>query len=174
MFPVSKCREDWDLGLCPTSVFSLWFCLCSAMAKSDFFCVKTHFFSNFANAQLFSKQLCTDLVLSLLYILILGTYSKFAWKNNFLAHGVCFLQPCSSTGRMFAVSRSHVQNYCRIASFAQQQFRWNMLWTGFHWEWVGPWRANTKRSEIIFQSEFAICFHYQNEWRLLLLSLVKK
>jgi len=30
-------------------------------------------------------KLYTDLDLNLLYILILGTYSKFAWKNNFLA-----------------------------------------------------------------------------------------
>jgi len=34
-------------------------------------------------------KLCTDLDLSLLYILILGTYSKFAGKINFLALGVC-------------------------------------------------------------------------------------
>ena len=33
-------------------------------------------------------KLCTDLDLSLLYILILGTYSKFARKINFLALGV--------------------------------------------------------------------------------------
>ena len=46
-------------------------------------------------------KLCTDLDLSLPYILILGTYGKFARKNNFLALGVCFLQLCSSAGRMF-------------------------------------------------------------------------
>jgi len=50
-------------------------------------------------------KLCTNLDLSLLYILILGTYSTFARKNNFLALGVCFPQPCSSTGRIFAASR---------------------------------------------------------------------
>jgi len=33
-------------------------------------------------------KLCSDLDLSLLYILILGTYSKFARKINFLALGV--------------------------------------------------------------------------------------
>jgi len=33
-------------------------------------------------------KLCADLDLSLLYILILGTYSKFARKINFLALGV--------------------------------------------------------------------------------------
>jgi len=33
-------------------------------------------------------KLCTDLDLGLLYILILGTYSKFARKINFLALGV--------------------------------------------------------------------------------------
>jgi len=43
-------------------------------------------------------KLCTDLDIrsgSLLYILISGTYSKFARENNFLALGVCFPQPCS-------------------------------------------------------------------------------
>ena len=34
------------------------------------------------------QKLCTDLDLSLLYIFILGTYSKFARKINFLALGV--------------------------------------------------------------------------------------
>ena len=58
-------------------------------------------------------KLCTDLDLSLLYILILGTYSKFARKNNFLALGVCFPQPCSSAGRRFAASRSRLQTYRR-------------------------------------------------------------
>jgi len=38
-------------------------------------------------------QLCTGLDPGLFYILILGTYSKFAQKNNFLALGVCFPQP---------------------------------------------------------------------------------
>ena len=35
-------------------------------------------------------KLCTDLDQCLLYILILGTYSKFTRKNNFLALGACF------------------------------------------------------------------------------------
>jgi len=77
---------------------------------------------------------CTDLDLSFLYILILRTYSEFTRKNNFLALGVCFLQPCSSTGRRFATSRSRLQYYRRIVSFPQQKNRWYALWTGFHWE----------------------------------------
>jgi len=40
-------------------------------------------------------KLCTDLDLDLLYILISGTYSKFAQKNNFLALSVCSPQTCS-------------------------------------------------------------------------------
>ena len=43
-------------------------------------------------------------------------------KNNFLALGVCFPQPCSSSGRRFAASRSRVQNYQRIVSFPQHKF----------------------------------------------------
>ena len=77
-----------------------------------------------------SKQvlkLCADPDLGLLYILILGTYSKFARKNNFLALSVCSPQPCSSAARRFAASRSRLQNYWRIVSFPQQKNRWNAL-----------------------------------------------
>jgi len=63
------------------------------------------------------KEECKDTDLGLLYILILGTYSKFARKNNFLALGVCSPQPCSSAGRRFAASRSSLQNYRRIVCF---------------------------------------------------------
>ena len=67
-------------------------------------------------------KLCTDLDPSLLHILILGTYGKFARKNNFLALCVCFPQPCSSTGRMFAAPRSRVQYYRRIVPFHNKNF----------------------------------------------------
>ena len=67
------------------------------MAKSDFSYVKTRFFPGFCRCaavlQAQVPKLCTDLDLGLLYILIIGTYSKFARKNNFLALGVCFPQP---------------------------------------------------------------------------------
>ena len=66
---------------------------------------------------------CTDIDLSLLYILISGIYSKFAWENNFLALGVCFPHPCSSAGRRFAASRPRLQNYRRIVSFPGQTNR---------------------------------------------------
>ena len=67
-------------------------------------------------AVLFSQvpKKCTDLDLSLLYILTSGIYSKFARENNSLALGVCFPQPCSSAGRRFAASRSRLKNYQRI------------------------------------------------------------
>ena len=94
----------------------------AAIPRSDFSCVETSFFSSeVATALRFSKRKCTDLDLSLLYILILGTYSKFARKNNFLALGVCFPQPSSSAGCRFAASRSGLQNYQRIVSFLQQK-----------------------------------------------------
>jgi len=58
------------------------------MAKSDFSCVETRFFSGFCHRAFVLKaqvpKLWTDLDLSLLYILILGTCSKFARKINFL------------------------------------------------------------------------------------------
>ena len=95
--------------------------------KSDFSSVETRFFSGSRHCaavlQTQVPKLCTDLDLGLLYILILGTYSKFARKNNFLSLGVCFLQLCSSAGRRFAASRSRLQNYRRIVLFPQQKFR---------------------------------------------------
>jgi len=50
----------------------------------------------------------------------MGTCSKVAWENDFLALGVCFPQPCSCAGRRFAASRSSLQYYRRIISFPQE------------------------------------------------------
>ena len=59
------------------------------MPKSNFFCGRNAFFfgSRFCSAVLFSQvpKKCTDLDRRLLYNLILGTYSKFACKNNCLS-----------------------------------------------------------------------------------------
>ena len=75
-------------------------------------------------AFLFSKvpEKCTDLDLSLLYILTLGTYSKFARNNNFLALGVCFPQFCSSAGRRFAASRSRYKTTDESFRFHNNDF----------------------------------------------------
>ena len=81
----------------------------------------THFIE-FTHAAIFFSQVpkkCTDLYISLLYFLMLGTYNKFARENNFLVLGVCFAQPCWSASRRFATSESHY--YRRIVSFPQQQ-----------------------------------------------------
>ena len=75
----------WDLGLCifwvpafrdPLSDGKIW---CFLRAKRVFSV------SRFCSVVLFSQvhKKCTDLNLSLLYKLILGTYSKFARENNF-------------------------------------------------------------------------------------------
>jgi len=45
MFPISKCRGDWDLGLCTYLSLENR----SAMAKSDFSYVKTRFFPGFCH-----------------------------------------------------------------------------------------------------------------------------
>ena len=86
MFPISKCRGDLDLGLCTTSGLALQDP--SAVAKSDFSCVETRFFPGICHCasvlQVQVPKLCTDLDLILLYILILGTYSKFTRKIDFL------------------------------------------------------------------------------------------
>jgi len=56
-------------------------------------------------------KLCTDLDPTFIYIWISGIYSQFAWKNEILALGVCFQQPCSSAGRMFTASKSRLNHY---------------------------------------------------------------
>jgi len=75
------------------------------MSNSDFSCGRnTFFFTKVDIAQRFSfsqvPKKCTDLdfILLCILILMLGTYSKFARINHFLALGVCFPQPCSSAG----------------------------------------------------------------------------
>jgi len=129
MFLMSKCRGVWDLGLCTTSGLAF-----GEPQRSHDFWEKTCFdagkigFCHCATVlQTQVPKMCTDLDLNILYILVLGTYSKFARKNNFLALGVCFPKPCSSAGRRFAASRSRVQNYRRIVSFPLQKKRWNAL-----------------------------------------------
>ena len=75
-------------------------------------------------------KLCTDLDVSLLYILILGTYGKFARENNFLALGVFFPQPCSSAGCRFAAS-GHVYKT------ADESFRFhNKNFDEVHRNWI--------------------------------------
>jgi len=85
MFLISKCRGDWDLGLCTTSGLAF-----GEPQRSGDFRKKTCFDAGkigichcAAVLQTQVPKLCTDLDLSLLYILILGTYSKFARKIFF-------------------------------------------------------------------------------------------
>jgi len=125
MFLISKCRGDPDLGLSTTSVLAFEEPQRNGdfRKKTCFDAGKIEFCHCAAVLQTQVPRLCTDLDLGLLYILILGIYSRFARKNNFLALGVCFPQPCSSAGRGFTASRSRLQNYRRIISFPQPKFR---------------------------------------------------
>jgi len=77
--------------------------------------------SEFAAFFLQVLKWCTDLNQTLLCILISGTYTKCVWKNKILALGICFPQPSSSAGCMFAASKSRLQYYRRIVSFPQEQ-----------------------------------------------------
>jgi len=110
IFLISKCREDRDLGLCTTSVLAFW--EPRRNGKIQFFLLRNAFFfgSRHCAAVLRTQvpKLCKDLDLGLLSILILGTYSKFARKNNFLALGISFPQPSSSAGHRFAASKSRL------------------------------------------------------------------
>ena len=91
MFPVSKCRGDWDLVLCTTSVLAFGDQMRDGKIrkKTCFDKGKIGFCHCASVLQAQVPKLCTDLDLSLLYTLTLGTHSKFAWKNNFLALSVC-------------------------------------------------------------------------------------
>jgi len=130
MFPISKYREDRDLGRCTLRVLAKRKLLrnanfrCFLRAKHIFFGKRRR-----CAAVLFSQvpKKCIDLNLNHLFILIFGTYSTFTQENNFLALDVCFPRPCSSAGRRFAAPRSRLQNYRRIVSFPQQKNRCNTL-----------------------------------------------
>ena len=100
--------------------------------KTCFDAEKNGFCNCAAVVQMQVQKVCTDLDFSLLYILILGTYSKFARKNNFLALGVCFPQPCSSDGCGFAFSRSRAPNYQRIVSFPAKTLLKCVVISGIH------------------------------------------
>ena len=87
MFLISICRVDGD------SVHKRLenrTAMATSGKKTCFDAGKIGFCHCSAVLQTQVSKLCTDLDLSLLYILILGTYSKFARKNNFLALCVCF------------------------------------------------------------------------------------
>jgi len=85
MFLIPKCRGDWDLGLCTTSGLAFG----EPQRSGDF--RKKNVFRRKENRILplrcgspnASPKVCTDLDLSLLYILTSGTYSKFARKKQF-------------------------------------------------------------------------------------------
>jgi hypothetical protein len=102
MFPISKCRGDWDLSLCtfwvPVHFLSICIKRTTTQCQTSIISAgETRFFFRKSPLRSGSPYASTkkwwDLNLSLLYLLILGTYGKFARRNNFLALGVCFPQP---------------------------------------------------------------------------------
>jgi len=128
---MSSMLRVYECVFCSISLLSVYVCVrmpLSSRLDSDFFCGRnTLFFGRRHYVAVLVSQVpkkYTDLGLSLLYISTLGTYFKFTRKNNFLALGVYFAQPCSSAaGRRFAASKSRLQYYRRIVSFPQQKFR---------------------------------------------------
>jgi len=88
-----RCNIESEVGTRATSWNHLWNC-------------RTFFRkSPMRSSSLYAS---TQKVLRPSYTLILQTYSKLARKIKFLAFSVCFPKPCSSAGRMFAASRSHL------------------------------------------------------------------
>jgi len=91
MFLISKCRGDRDLGLCTTSLLVLGEPQCNGKIREKKTCFgsgKIRFCHCATVLNSCVPKSCTDLDLGILYISILGTYSKFARKHNFLALGV--------------------------------------------------------------------------------------
>ena len=92
VFLISRCRGESDLGLCMTSVLSKRMQLHSA--DSDLkTCLAAKFVGSWHDAAVFFLQVpksCTDTDLILLYILILGTYSKFD-RNKKKASARCLI-----------------------------------------------------------------------------------
>jgi len=129
MFPISKSRGGWDLGRCTFLVLAKREPLHNGDFRKKRFAPAGKNGIRYCAAVLFLQvpKKCTNLDLSLLYILILRTCGKYAQKNIFLALGVCFPQPCSSAGCRFAASKSRLQYYRRIVSFPQPKIRWNAL-----------------------------------------------
>jgi len=86
-YPISKCKGHRDLGLCTFWVLAIINPLSNGKIRFFLQAKRVFFGSRFYSAVLFSQvpKKCTDLDLSLLYNLILGTYSQFARKNNFLS-----------------------------------------------------------------------------------------
>ena len=113
MFPISKYRGEWDLGLCMTSGLAKRMLL--RVASSDESCGQTRLkLGSWHCVAAFSLQVpksCTHLDPIIFYISILGTWSKLVRENKILALSVCLPQPCPSAGRRFAASRSRLNHY---------------------------------------------------------------
>ena len=85
--PGTKNVATTKLRMCVWKMNTQW------NSKSDFSCVPTRWTPGSRHCasvlQTQVPKLCTDLDLGLLYILISGTYCKFARENNFLAFAFC-------------------------------------------------------------------------------------
>jgi len=93
MFWESKCRREFDLGLCTTSGPCKRMLLCSADFQQILHRTCFLIRSRHCTAAFFLQvpKLCTDLDRTLLYILVSRTYDIFVRKNKLemLALGVC-------------------------------------------------------------------------------------
>ena len=92
MFPISKCRGDWDLSLCNFWVLAKREPLRSGDFRRKRFSPDKKIGIWHCAAMVFLKvpKKCTDIDLSLFYIVKLESYGKFAGTSDFLALGVCF------------------------------------------------------------------------------------
>jgi len=118
VFPTSKCRGEQEPGLC---IF--WVLVYGEPLRIGDFRKKKRVWPHgksesaiWLHGKLESVRplgLCTQRLWVSSTFLIRGIFTKFAWKNSFLALSVCFAQTCSSAGRMFAASRSR-SNYHQL------------------------------------------------------------
>ena len=111
--------------------------------------------ANLSCAAAFSLQVlkwCIDLVDTLLYILILGTYTKFVRENKILTLRVYFPRLCSSAGRRFAPStRCKCSREGRASLVNVQEFFFNAQLFPLDTDnctardpWTWRWREETR------------------------------
>jgi len=138
MFLTSKCREDCNLGLC----VQVALCIC----ETNNFNLRTpaQFLLNFCTTSAHRSRLHYPLYFDARKIRQIRTEHDMPA----LCHGVCFPQPCSCAGRMFAAYRPRLDYYRIIDSFPQKSIRRNdSLSTEFH----ENLRSSSEQYHTLFQ-----------------------
>ena len=163
MFLISKCREDWDLGVRTISVLA--FENRSAMAKSDFAASKHVVFRKsppwlrIGAPNAYTEVLCTDLHLSLFYILTTGTYGKFARENTFFHFSCLWLESNLSNSctqfPIVTVIQLLKESGVALSTDASVIVKWRLL---------SLLLRKKSWSSFVWKSQGAVFYSYRSEW----------